>query len=50
MKNLSRIVLLFLCIGSLSACNRGVGCPSDFSWNSEWLDAFVRVLEVLPIL
>ncbi len=35
-KNLLKIVLLFAVILVLSSCNRGVGCPSDFSIGSVW--------------
>gem|GEM_PF-1607099 len=50
MKNTSRYILLFVCVAAVSSCNRGVGCPSDFSWNTDGLSTLLRVLESIPVL
>ncbi len=35
-KNLVKIIALLIVVVVLSSCNRGVGCPSDFSLDAVW--------------
>ncbi len=41
--------LLFLGIGALllSSCNRGIGCPSDFSLNVEIVEVFSSFINLI---
>ncbi|MBK7410766.1 MAG: hypothetical protein IPL49_15755 [Saprospirales bacterium] len=35
LKSLLAVFALFILLGSLSSCNRGYGCPNNFSMNEK---------------
>lgn len=42
-KNLIPAVILIAFLATLSSCNRGMGCPNNFS-----IDTAVKVIDALP--
>lgn len=44
LKKYFRIAVIFAIGGTLGACNRGVGCPSDFSLQY-YLETFLSVFQ-----
>ena len=34
-------------LGSLSSCNRGVGCPNNFSLDMETVDSVISILSFI---
>jgi len=44
LKKYIRVAVLFTVAGTLGACNRGVGCPSDFSLQY-YLETFLSVFQ-----
>ena len=50
-KKLIPVFLFLFALATLSSCNRGVGCPSDFSIGQTAVETAVEtVAEVLPAL
>lgn len=49
-KNFKKVIPLvaFCAIMSLSSCNRGVGCPSDFSLTDVVVEKTVQVVKAIP--
>jgi hypothetical protein len=49
-KNIKNTVVAFVAIAALSSCNRGYGCPNNFSLNdalSTFVDTAITVINFL---
>ena len=44
-KNLLPVFVLLLCVVALSSCNRGYGCPTNFSLDATTLDLSVDMTD-----
>jgi hypothetical protein len=44
-KNLTFGFALLLAVVAMSSCNRGVGCPSEFSLDKEVTETVINVIE-----
>jgi len=44
-KNLTLGFTLFLAVLAMSSCNRGVGCPSEFSLDNQVSKTVIKVIE-----
>lgn len=47
LKSIIAVIALFIALGSLSSCNRGYGCPTNFSMDQSAVQAVGNTIQWL---